>query len=291
MDITEETSLLTAEQEQQLARTIEIGLLAAHRLARLGPRRIEAGGSASATRAELAQLAREGEAAKQRFLDANLGLVGMVANTEARRRGLPAEELFQEGVLGLLEGLHRYDHSRGIRFASYALIWIRSAVQNAVNHRCGEIDLCGVGADQVRMVRAVRNRLALELAREPGPADVAADTGRTLGWVADRWDARRPVSLSSATGGTIDVADEHSTSGFEEVIDGPVTVSEDVLAVLGALEREVVRRRFGFDGATQSYRQISVALGLSLSAARRIELRALERLRSRCCTGTRAVAA
>lgn len=291
MDITEQTDLLTAEQEQQLARTIEIGLLAAHRLVTTGRGLAAVHGQASATEAELTQLVREGEAARQRFLGANLGLVGLVANTEARRRGLPAEDLFQEGVLGLLDGLRRYDHRRGIRFASYALIWIRSAVQTAVNHRCGEVDLCGVRADQVRMVRAIRNRLVLELGRESGVDEVAAQCGRAPSWVAERWDARRPVSLSSATGGTIDVADELSTRGFDEVVDGPVTVSEDMLAVLGALEREVVRRRFGFGGATQSYREISLALGLSLSAARRTELRALDRLRSRCCTGTRAVAA
>lgn len=287
MDDIDEAVVLTAEQEQQLARTIEIGLIAAHRLG--GAQ--DLAGCPGATESELARLVEEGESARQTFLAANLGLVGIVSHPEARRRGLPAEELFQEGVVGLLNGLQRYDHRRGIRFAPYALYWIRAAVQEAVNRRYGEGDLRGIRADQIRMVRAVRNRMVLELCREPCIAEVAAEIGRPESWVADRWDVHRPMSLSGATGDAIDVVDERATTPLDEVVDGPAVVRDELLAALSALQREVVRRRFGFGGAIQSYRQVSLALGISLSTARRVEHRALDRLRANCGTGIRPLAA
>lgn len=301
-------ALLSAVEEQELAGTIEAGLIAGQLLNSLLSRPPDTPTQATphltrpctevaslhgsdASRAELELLVAEGESARQRFLTANLGLVGMVSRGEARRRGLSAEELFQEGVLGLVEGLHRFDHCRGVRFASYALIWIRAAVQAACNRRCDEVDMLGVRADQVRVARAVWNRLVQERGREPSLAEVAEELGRSVNWVLARLDHRRPMSLSSQAGDSIDVRDDRPELALAAVIEGPVMEEEQLLGDLTALQREVVRRRFGFTGARQTYREVGAALGLSLSSVRRVETRALDRLRSRCCTDARPLAA
>ncbi|MDO5501273.1 MAG: sigma factor, partial [Propionibacteriaceae bacterium] len=128
--------LLAPEEEIELARRMEAGTLAAAVLT--GEREFSA-----ATVAELTALAREGRAARERYVEANLRLVAMVAYPAARRAGLSFTELFQEGAGGLLLAVDRFDHTQRVRFATYALPWIREQVSRAVGNRCGALPLSG----------------------------------------------------------------------------------------------------------------------------------------------------
>jgi len=126
--------LLSATEEVDLATAIEAGVLAAEAL--------QTGRSpAGATPVELALLVDLGEQARQRFLRANLRLVAMVARQVARRSGQPEGELFQEGCLGLLAAVRRFDHRRGHRFSTYAVNWIRAYAGAAASNAFGALNL------------------------------------------------------------------------------------------------------------------------------------------------------
>ena len=141
--------LLTPADEARLARQIEAGVLA--RAARLGS---ETALSGLATTQELALIEEQGTQAQHRYVRANLRLVAMVARQFAVRGPLTDSDLFQEGCLGLLTAVQRFDHARGFRFSTYALFWIRAYVGAAAAPAAG----CGVAAHQPRRAAPVGAR-------------------------------------------------------------------------------------------------------------------------------------
>lgn len=267
--------LLSADQVTLLAGQIEAGVLA--REARLTGR---AGG---ATEEELRTLEELGRQAWGRFVRANLRLVAMVASQAAARSRLPEADLFQEGCLGLMVALQRFDHRRGYTFATYALFWIRSYVGASSARQLGALNLPTSRAEQLRAARGVQAELAQQLGRVPTTGEVAAALGRGERWTATLLAHQAPTSLDGllavdgpqvvdAGAATVEVADQ---------VAGP-----DVGVLLDELpgaERQVLRLRLGFtDAGPCSLAETARRQGTTVARVRRLEERGLDRLRVLC---------
>lgn len=259
--------LLTAEEVPQLARAIEVGVLAAE--ARL------AGGFADATEEELLALEEEGRRAWHRFVRANLRLVALVAGQTAARSRLPEGDLFQEGCLGLMAAVQRYDHTRGTTFATYALFWIRSAVGAVSAGHLGALNLPTSRAEQLRAARGVEAGLTQDLGRLPSAVELAEALGRSPGWTRALLAHATPTPIEEVA----------------EVLAAPAAVEperslpevEALLAGLDPLTRRVLELRCGFaDGEALSLAATGRRLGLSAGRVRRVEQRGLEALREVC---------
>ena len=267
----------TRPDELRLVRAIEAGVLAADLRRRMPgsescpPRRRRR--LSDATADELDALIREGELAWSHMVAGNLRLVTMVTGPFGQRPELDADELFQEGALGLMEALRRFDHSRGARFATFALPWIRMRVADAAATRCGGLPIPANRArDRIR-VKAVENALYVGLGRTPSAADIAHSLSRPEEWVRGVLDYRPPVSLevlNRLDGDEPTVPPVEDRLGFHRM-----------LRWLSGQERAVIERRFGLGNREMTYAEVADELGISTSTVRRRERTALDRLR-RC---------
>lgn len=265
----ESAELLSAAEEIELARRIELGLYA-HRLR-------ASGGHPAATTAQLEELIAEGESAAERFLMANVRLVSVVSRPTARATGVSEPDLFQEGFAALVSALYRFDHRQGNRFVSYAMPWIRSGVAEAV-HRQRVVPAPPTDRAQIRQHWW---RLAQTLRREPLPGEVAELLGVP---------ARQVLRAMQDTGGLLfddlschEPADPVAQRRLDAVVDHPAPV-QDWLSDLPRLEARVLWLRFGFTGEIVGYAEAGRILQLSASRVRRMERRALDRLRDICHT-------
>lgn len=261
-------ALLTAEQERQLAAEIEAGLFAGEAL-RSGSR------PDGATVAELQQLVTEGQSAQRRFTEANLRLVRMVSHQFAARSGANEADVFQEGCLGLLTAVMRFDHRRGLRFATYALFWIRAYAGSAAARMLGDLNLPTSRATQLRAVRGVEAALTQTLGRAATTRDIAVAVGRSELWTADLLAHLPPTSLSAV---------ETDAQAWAVTDDpGPSNEPSVLLHRLRTLDRQVLELRLGFvTGGPLSYAEVAGRLGIAVSRVRRIEQAALEELRLLC---------
>ena len=254
-------TLLDAADEVRLARSIEAGLLAAHLLAN--------GDTRCAGESDLRAVAQAGEAAWEQFLLANVRLVHSVVAPVARRCGVGSDELFQEGFLGLADAVVRWDFAAGYRFSTYAMAWIKRRVTDASVALDPYSPTSARTALRARRVRGIADELTGELHRDPSDDEVAHLIGRSSAWVG----RMRALRADAALEPDLVAAPEQPEPEFGATV--PV-----LLPSLPWLERQVVIRRFGFDGAEPlNQRAAADALGLSLSTLRRHEARALRRLR------------
>ncbi|NNG21187.1 sigma-70 family RNA polymerase sigma factor [Naumannella sp. ID2617S] len=261
--------LLDAAEERELAYRIEVGVYAAALRS--------AGGHPRVGEVELTELERLGAEAWDRFLLANLRLVSMVSRATARGTGHQEPDLFQEGCAGLAQALRRFDPRAGVRFATYALPWIRSSVARASERQLGE-------PDQERRHQARRAwwRLAQQLSREPTAVEVAADLGQDSVRVARALHADHGVVLFDDTTWR-EPSDEAAQARLAVVLQHRVPVKR-WLATLPRLESEVIWLRFGFAGGPHGYAEVGRQLRLQPNRVRRLEARALDRLRELCHT-------
>lgn len=269
-------ALLSAEDEQSLARDIEVGLLAAEALA-------ENRHPCGATDRELTLLMEAGLRARHRFVEANLRLVQMIVLHHAHRSGLPTEDLFQEGVIGLAEAVERFDHRRGVRFATYALSWIRSRVGQLAATGGGLLHLPAARAAQLRRLRFTENALIQRLGRQPTRAELAEAFNGDAGLIDELPHLSPPDSLDRME--TPDLPDV----GDELIMESAIT-EQTIRAVLPRLrsrERFVVEARYGFGRAPATYVAIAELLQVSPSTVRRLEASALENLRGMVTTDLR----
>jgi RNA polymerase primary sigma factor/RNA polymerase nonessential primary-like sigma factor len=271
-------ALLTAEQEVQLARRIEAGLYAEYRLERdtCGPD----------LRGDLAAVAAEGRAARDRLLEANLRLVVSIAKRYTGR-GMPLLDLIQEGNLGLIRAVEKFDFARGYKFSTYATWWIRQAITRAMADQARTIRIPVHMVDRVNRMARTRRDLAGALGREPTTAEVAAELGMTELDVIEMisYD-REPVSLDRAVG---DDRDSELGDFVADQRPGPVDQAanrqlrrevEIVLATLSQREQAVIRLRFGLDdGRMRTLDEVGRECGLSRERIRQIEKGSLVKLR------------
>ncbi|WP_425308601.1 sigma factor-like helix-turn-helix DNA-binding protein [Ammonicoccus fulvus] len=265
-------ALLTADEETELARSIEAGILAADLLAHRST-------FCDATTTELELIVAGGQEARDRYVLANVRLVTMVANRAARRTGLSAHELFSEGMSGLIQAVDRFDYTHEVRFATYALPWIRATVARATATRCGALPVSAARAERRRLVRSVRQRLMAARGREVTAQEIADELELSVEVVEEMLAMEPPTALHDDRGFSIDLPDPGATEALEAVL-GSVVPLADWVRRLPADERGVITRRFGFSGEPLSLVAVGRELGMSASSVRRLELRALGRLRA-----------
>jgi len=265
--------LLTAAEELALARQIEAGVLA--RAAR------QSGSYERASDVELIMIERVGEEARQRFIRANLRLVAMVARQAAARSRLPESDLFQEGCIGLIHAVQRFDHDRGFKFATYALFWIRAYVHAATASLLGSLNLPSSRAAQLRAVRGVEVELGQELGRTPDMVELALRLGRTEEWTAGLMAHRVPEPID-----LLDADELNHLSDIDATVDDVLDSfrpGAELLLHLPTLDRDVLKLRLGFVGGdVRSYAETARVLCVSVTKVRRAERRGLEVLRAIC---------
>ena len=242
------------------------------------------------TREEERELARRkdagDEAAKRRLVECNLRLV-MSITRNYRTAGVPLLDLIQEGNLGLIRAVEKFDYRMGYKLSTYATWWIRQAVTRALADQGRLIRLRVHVSDQVRRVMRARRTLAQRLNREPKLEEIAAEAGFPEARVVELLDiVEDPVSLETPIAGGDSLYGELIENEHAEEIDTVVAEqfrSEEVVAALSLLEprlRELLERRFGLAGHSgQTLDEIGRSLGVTRERVRQLETRALRELR------------
>lgn len=237
----------------------------------------------------LARQIRAGdERALDRLIGANLRFVVSVARRYAHR-GVPLEDLVNEGNLGLMRAARRYDETKGVRFLSYAVWWIRQSILGVLARDGHIVQIPAGRVEQARRVSRASGRLSQSLHRTPGVRDVALDLGMAERQVREVWDARRhDVSLdapaSSSDDGSLlellpDVKESDPSYDLERRRLGNTLAGG--IQRLPEREAEVVSRYFGLDGGpTETLSEIGRSMGVSRERVRAIKDRALARLRA-----------
>jgi RNA polymerase primary sigma factor len=272
--------LLSAQEEVDLARRVEAGVLAATKLEDLTlPMEL---------RRELACLAAEGCLAKQQLVEANLRLVVSVAKRYIGR-GMPLLDLIQEGNIGLIRAVEKFDYTKGFKFSTYATWWIRQAVSRSIADQSRTVRLpVHVAETQHKVVRAQR-RLIQDLGREPAVAEIAVASGLSVDRVVQMLRlAVEPISLHLNVGHTFGaelgdlIEDTEALDPLDAVacsmLRGHV---EAVLAGLEEREKRVVQLRFGLAGGEpQTLEEVGQVFGVTRERIRQIEARTLAKLRT-----------
>jgi RNA polymerase primary sigma factor len=274
------TSLLTAEQEVDLAKRIEAGLFAEHKLE-------TASGLDENYRRELEFVAEDGRRAKSHMLEANLRLVVSVAKKYSDR-GLSLLDVVQEGNLGLIRAVEKFDYTKGYKFSTYAMWWIRQAIQRGFADSARTIRLPVHVLEMLSKLSRVERDMHQKLGREPTPEELAVELDRTPDQIEELLrTSRQPISLDS----TIGEDGETSIGDLIEDVDAPEAselvdrqlMAEQLRSALDALtprEATIMAMRFGlYDGNPHTLDEIGRALGLTRERIRQLEKQSLSKLR------------
>jgi len=274
------TSLLTAEQEVDLAKRIEAGLFAEHKLE-------TATGLDENYRRELELIAEDGRRAKAHMLEANLRLVVSVAKKYSDR-GLSLLDVVQEGNLGLIRAVEKFDYTKGYKFSTYAMWWIRQAIQRGFADSARTIRLPVHVLEMLSKLSRVERDMHQRLGREPTPEELAVELDRTPDQIEELLrTSRQPISLDS----TIGEDGETSIGDLIEDVDAPEAselvdrqlMAEQLRSALDALtprEATIMAMRFGlYDGNPHTLDEIGRALGLTRERIRQLEKQSLSKLR------------
>jgi RNA polymerase primary sigma factor len=274
------TSLLTAEQEVNLAKRIEAGLFAEHKLA-TEPDLPEA------YHRDLEEVAEDGRRAKAHMLEANLRLVVSVAKKYSDR-GLSLLDVVQEGNLGLIRAVEKFDYTKGYKFSTYAMWWIRQAIQRGFADSARTIRLPVHVLEMLSKLSRVERDMHQRLGREPTPEELAVELDRTPDQIEELLrTSRQPISLDS----TIGEDGETSIGDLIEDVDAPEAselvdrqlMADQLRHALDALtprEATIMAMRFGlYDGNPHTLDEIGRALGLTRERIRQLEKQSLSKLR------------
>ena len=284
LDAIGRTPLLTAGEEVDLAKRIEAGVYAAELL-----RRGEADPASLAgrDRAELAAVAADGAAAKLHMMNANLRLVVSIAKKHTHR-GMALLDVVQEGNLGLIRAVEKFDYTKGFKFSTYATWWIRQAIGRGMAEQSRVVRLPVHVLDELAKVTRTERELVQRLGRDVTAEEIAAVTGQKPERVTDlRRVSRDPVSLDAPVGddgGSVlgDLVLDAIAPAASEVVEREELSGEleRVIDTLPEREALIVRMRFGlYDGRPHTLDEIGRHVGLTRERIRQLEKSALAQLR------------
>jgi len=279
LDSIAKTALLTAEQEVELAKTIEAGVYAEQLLA--GKART----NVSVSPEELQLLVRQGQDAFDHFVKANLRLVVSVARKHGHN-AMPLLDLVQEGNTGLIRAIKKFDYSKGFKFSTYATWWIRQAITRGIAQGSQIVKLPVHIAEQINQVTSARANMTRKLGREPELAELAAELDMAADTVHSLLRLGRAHASLDAPLGT----DGDTTLG-DLVADRPIETdelaSEDKEALHAMLDclddrsADIVKRRYGLvDGSMAKLADIGEVWGITAERVRQIERAALKQLQA-----------
>jgi RNA polymerase primary sigma factor len=273
--------LLTAHDEVELAKAIEAGLFATEML-QGGCEPVGSGANC----AELAIIADLGDRARSRLIEANLRLVVSIAKRYIGR-GMVFLDLIQEGNLGLIRAVEKFDYTKGYKFSTYATWWIRQAITRAIADQARTIRIPVHMVETINKMARIQRQLHQDLGREPTPGEIAVEMGIGCDRVAEiQRIAQEPVSLQAPIG------EEDSDLGdFIEDADAVVPIEaaafmmlqdqlEQVLDTLSPREQRIIQLRFGLiDGHPRTLEEVGRDFGVTRERIRQIESKTLVKLR------------
>jgi RNA polymerase primary sigma factor len=273
--------LLTAEEEVDLAKRIEAGLFASEKLA-TATRKVAPG-----MRRDLVMIERDGQVAKHKLVEANLRLVVSIAKRYVGR-GMLFLDLIQEGNLGLIRAVEKFDYTKGYKFSTYATWWIRQAITRAIADQARTIRIPVHMVETINKLIRIQRQLLQDLGREPAPEEIAKEMDLTPDKVREILKvSQEPVSLETPIG---EEEDSH-LGDFIEDSDAVVPVDaasfillqeqlDSVLHTLSDREKKVIQLRFGLtDGHPRTLEEVGREFGVTRERIRQIESKTLSKLR------------
>ncbi|MGO3087746.1 MAG: RNA polymerase sigma factor, partial [Corynebacterium flavescens] len=283
-------ALLNAEQEVSLAKRIEAGLFAQHRMDEMTEAVAHGDKDAKlspSTKRDLRAIARDGRKAKNHLLEANLRLVVSLAKRYTGR-GMAFLDLIQEGNLGLIRAVEKFDYTKGYKFSTYATWWIRQAITRAMADQARTIRIPVHMVEVINKLGRIQRELLQDLGREPTPQELAKEMDITEEKVLEiQQYAREPISLDQ----TIGDEGDSQLGDFIEDSEAVIAVDavsftllqdqlQDVLTTLSEREAGVVRLRFGLtDGMPRTLDEIGQVYGVTRERIRQIESKTMSKLR------------
>ncbi|WP_312899026.1 RNA polymerase sigma factor [Corynebacterium variabile] len=277
-------ALLNAEQEVSLAKRIEAGLYATYKMEQIK----ESGEKVSPMqKRDLREIDRDGRKAKNHLLEANLRLVVSLAKRYTGR-GMAFLDLIQEGNLGLIRAVEKFDYTKGYKFSTYATWWIRQAITRAMADQARTIRIPVHMVEVINKLGRIQRELLQDLGREPTPEELAKEMDITEDKVLEiQQYAREPISLDQ----TIGDEGDSQLGDFIEDSEAVIAVDavsftllqdqlQDVLHTLSEREAGVVKLRFGLtDGMPRTLDEIGQVYGVTRERIRQIESKTMSKLR------------